>query len=396
MSDFQFFLPTRILFGVGCLEELATTPHLPKGGKAMIVMTSGGSMLRHGHLARVQGCLSNQGVRSVIYDKITPNPESAQIDEAAATARRLEVDFVVGLGGGSAIDAAKAIALTAANGGSIWDYLRGGTGGGKTPEQAPLPVVAIPSTAGTGSEADHLFVVSKSGGDEKIGIGLEGTFPHLAVVDPALTRSMPPRATAFTGLDAFFHAAESYLSLRRNPIGNMLALEAVHLVTHTLPDAVNEPGDQAARTVLAWAACAGGICLTTCGSTAQHALEHALSGRNPALPHGLGLACLSRAYFRHMAAVVPDRITDLALAMGVEEVEDLPEADRPAAFLAALDELLGRVGVGHDRLRDWGFGPDDAEALADIALATGARHFEATPGPMTRDDVVAILREALA
>lgn len=396
MPDFQCFLPTRILFGAGCLNELATTPGLPEGNKAMIVLTSGGSMIRHGHLAKVQGCLSDRGVRSVIYDQVTPNPQSDQIDEAAATARRLDVDFVVGLGGGSALDAAKAIALAAVNPGTIWDYVGAGSGGRKTPERAPLPIVAIPSTAGTGSEADAGCVISKSGGTEKISLSLEGTFPTLSLVDPLLSRTLPPRPTACTGLDAFFHAAESYCSTRKNPIGDMLALETVHLIRHHLPDAVEDPDNLAARTILSWAATAGGMCIVFKGCISQHALEHALTAVNPELPHGLGLACLSRAYFRHLAAVVPERVADLALAMGVEEVEDLPAADGPGAFLAALEELLGRVGLANDRLRDWGFTPDQAEALADNAWTTMGRLFDVTPGSMTRDEAAAILREALA
>ena len=125
MLDFNFFLPTRLIFGAGRLADLATTPHLPPGTKAMIVMGQSGSMLRHGHLGRVQGYLGERGVATVVSDTVTPNPESDQVDEAAARARELGVDFIVGLGGGSSLDAAKGVAFMARNPGSIWGlYVR--------------------------------------------------------------------------------------------------------------------------------------------------------------------------------------------------------------------------------------------------------------------------------
>ena len=396
MLNFQFFMPTRILFGNGSLEEIGNTPYLPRGDKAMVVITKGGTMLKRGYLARLQGFLSAQGVKSVVYDKVPPNPESDQVDEAAALCRDMGVDMVVGLGGGSAIDAAKAVALCAANTGGIWDYIPSGTGKGLVPENPALPIVAVPTTAGTGTEADPWFVVSKSGGREKTGFGLDSTFPALSVVDPELTLSVPPRLTALTGLDAFFHAVESYLNVNSQPVSDMLALEAAHLIAHTLPQAVEEPDNLRARTILSWASTAAGVCESLSGCISQHSLEHALTAFNPELPHGLGLAALSRPYFARLAEKAPERFDDLALAMGVDEVDELPEAERPGAFLAALDELLGRVGVASDRLGDWGFTPEDAEALADNAYETMGDLFDATPGDMTRQDAVDVLRAALA
>ncbi len=396
MLNFQFHLPTRILFGNGSLEELSTTPFLPRGDKALIVITKGGTMLKRGYLARTQGYLSAQGVKSLVYDKVTPNPESDQVDEAAAICRDMGVDMVVGLGGGSAIDTAKGVALCAANEGSIWDYMATGSGKGREIENPALPIIAVPTTAGTGSETAPGLVISRSGGTEKPSLRHQSTYPALAVVDPELTLSMPPRLTALTGLDALFHAVEGYLSLRRQPLTDMLALEAAHLISHTLPLAVEEPDNLRARTILSWAALAAGMVLGQAGATSQHSLEHALSAARPDLPHGLGLAILSRPYFARLSQKSPERFDDLALAMGVDEVDELPEAERPAAFLAALDELLGRVGMANERLADWGFKPEDAETLADNAYQTMGALFEITPGNMVRDDVVAVLRAALS
>lgn len=202
--SFNMYMPTPILFGLDKLDELADTPRLPAGDRAMIVTTNGGSMMRCGYYQRVQSLLGSRQVASILCDQISPNPESDEVEAAAAVARAKGVQFVVGLGGGSALDAAKAIALLAANeGAAMWDYMSAGSGKGLTPEHPALPMVAIPTTAGTGSEADPWFVVTKSGSREKIGWGCDATFPALSIVDPKLMLSVPPRITAITGMDAF-------------------------------------------------------------------------------------------------------------------------------------------------------------------------------------------------
>lgn len=209
MLNFQYYMPTRVIFGPDTLDQLGDTPHLPRGSKAMIVIGESGVMLKLGYLSRVQSLLSKQDVQTIVYDKIRPNPESDYIDKAAAICRDNDVDFVIGLGGGSTIDSAKAIAVLATNTGKYWDYMQSGSGGGQTPERAALPIVAIPTTAGTGTEADPWTVITKSGSNEKIGWGNDDTFPHLSIVDPKLMLSVPSKQTAYTGMDAFFHAVEA-------------------------------------------------------------------------------------------------------------------------------------------------------------------------------------------
>ncbi|MDD3310687.1 iron-containing alcohol dehydrogenase [Pseudodesulfovibrio sp.] len=396
MLDFQYYMPTRILFGPDSLAKLGETPHLPRGKKAMIVIGESGTMVRHGYLSRVQGLLAKQDVQTIVFDKIRPNPESDTVDEAAALCREHGVDFVVGLGGGSTIDSAKAIALMAANTGKYWDYMLSGSGGGQTPEKEALPVVAIPTTAGTGTEADPWTVVTKSGSSEKIGWGDDSTFPALSIVDPKLMLSVPPRQTAYTGMDAFFHAAEAYLSTRRQPASDALALEAVHLIAHTLPQAVAEGDNLEARTVMAWASTAAGLCETYSSCISQHSLEHALSAFHPDLPHGAGLVLISKAYFGFLAACGEDRLADLALAMGDTLAEDIEEEVEGVAFLDALDQLIESVGLGEEKLSDYGVAREEIPALADNALTTMGKLFAVTPIKMNREDVIAIFEAAYA
>ena len=197
---FEFALPTRIVFGTGALERLAKLP-MP-GKKTLLVTTSGGSLVRSGLLERVRELFASRGVEIVLFDRVFPNPTDTLVMEASALARREGVAFVTGLGGGAALDVAKAIAMTAVNEGDVWDYVRGGTGGGRSLAHPSLPTLLIPTTAGTGSEADPWIVLGKLETGEKIAFGNRGTYPTMSVVDPALTLSVPPFLTACQGFDA--------------------------------------------------------------------------------------------------------------------------------------------------------------------------------------------------
>jgi alcohol dehydrogenase len=235
--DFNFYMPTRILFGAGKLNELSTLPYLP-GKKALVVIGASGSMKKHGYLERVVGLLKENRVESVVYDKIMPNPWAEHVDEGAAVAREEGCDFILGLGGGSTIDSSKSIAVMALNPGTYWDYIRSGSGRGKKPKRGVLPIVAVTTTAGTGTEADPWTVISKNDSREKIAWGNDQTFPTLSIVDPELMVSVPPKITAHTGMDALFHAVECYLATVHQPASDFLALDAIRLVTRNLSIAV--------------------------------------------------------------------------------------------------------------------------------------------------------------
>ena len=394
MLNFQYYMPTRLIFGPDTLNQLGDTPHLPRGNKALIVIGESGAMIKQGYLSRVQGLLAKQDVQSMVYDKIRPNPESDMVEEAAALCRDHGVDFVVGLGGGSTIDSAKAIATMATNAGKYWDYMQSGSGGGQTPESDALPIVAIPTTAGTGTEADPWTVITKSGSAEKIGWGNDSTFPALSIVDPQLMLSVPPKQTAYTGMDAFFHATEAYLATCRQPASDMLALEAVHLIAHTLPQAVADGDNLEARTIMAWACSAAGLCESYSSCISQHSLEHALSAFHPDMPHGAGLVLISKAYFGFLAACGEERLGDLALAMGDTLEEDLEEEVGGVAFLDGLDKLITDIGLADEKLSDYGVTREEIPALAENALTTMGALFDITPVPMSVEDVIAIYEAA--
>ncbi len=392
--DFTFYMPTRILFGCGKIEELRTTPFLP-GKRALIVIGASGAMRKHGYLDRVISLLKENGVESAVYDKIMPNPVSEHIDEGGEVAKDQDCDFVVGLGGGSTIDSAKSIAVMARNPGIYWDYMARGSGGGKTPDRGALPIVAITTTAGTGTEADPWTVITKTETNEKVGWGAPCTFPTLSIVDPELMVSVPARQTAYTGMDAFFHSVECYLATINQPTSDHLALEAIRLITKYLPIAVNDGQNIEARTKLAWANTEAGICESLSCCISHHSMEHAVSAFYPDVAHGAGLTMLSVAYFSHLARRNPRRFENLGRAMG-ENLDSLPEADRPMAFITGLRKLIENVGLADEKLRNYGIQREDLPKFAENSFYAMGSLFDITPVELTRADVIEIYEQAYA
>jgi alcohol dehydrogenase len=384
--SFDFYLPTRILFGKGKLAELSQQA-LP-GKIALIVTSSGQSMKKFGYLARVEEQLDKANVEHVLFDKILPNPIVEHVMEGAALAKENGCDFVIGLGGGSTIDSAKAIAVMAANEGHFWDYVSGGSGKGKPVPNDPLPIVAITTTAGTGTEADPWAVITN--GREKIGFGYEKTFPALSIVDPELMMTVPPHLTAYQGFDALFHATEGYLNITANEMSDLFALKSISLLGKSLPTAVADGSNEAARTDVALANTFAGIVEFTSGCISEHSIEHALSAFHPELPHGAGLIMVSKAYYTFIAksGTSDDRMVEMAKALGKEDAKD------PMDFVAALHDLQVRCGVDNLKMSDYGIKPEEFEALASNAQETMGGLFEVDPCEISHADIVAILKES--
>ena len=391
---FNYYMPTRIIFGAGELNILSTTPYLP-GKKALVVISSGNSMKKYGYLDRVRGYLKENGVQTVLFDKILPNPISEHVAEGAKIAKDNNCDFVIGLGGGSSIDSAKSIAIMAKNPGEYWDYISEGSGKGKEVKKGALPIVAIPTTAGTGTETDPWTVITKTETNEKIGFGGDYSLPSLAIVDPELMLSIPPDFTAYQGMDAFFHSAEGYLSVKNQPASDMYALEAVSLVTNYLPIAVHEGKNLEARSAVAWASTESGIVESLSSCVSHHSMQHALSAFHPELPHGAGLIALSVAYFSFMAEKCPARFVDLAKAMG-ENIDLLPEKEKAFAFIFALKKLIKNIGMEDLKLSNFGIEKEEIEILAKNSMDTMASLFKySDPYKLSLEEVISIYKACL-
>lgn len=383
MDIFSFYMPTRLFFGPGSVKKLARA-RLPEGRG--LIITGGTSTTRLGYVAKVADALAESGHETMVYTKVQPNPTIEGVRECAALCRAENIAFVVGLGGGSSIDTAKAVAIMATNQGDWWDYIHGGTGGGKRIAKAGLPIVAIPTTAGTGTEADPFTVITN--GEEKIGGGGEKCFPTISIVDPDFMMTVPPHLTAYQGFDAFFHAAEGYIATTASPISEMFSLKAIELIGRSLATAVHEGGNADARADVALANTLAGFVETLSSCTGEHAIEHALSAFHPALPHGAGLIMISKAYWSRFFESSGDKLVNIARALGHAD------AQKPEDFIAALADLQKRCNVSELRLSGYGVRPEDFGKIVDNAIDTMGGLFRVDPRPLSREDMIGILEES--
>ena len=382
---FSLHIPTRLLFGCGEIKNLATEK-LP-GKKALIVISAGTSMKKYGYLDKVIELLKDNDTEAVVFDKILPNPIKGHVMEAAALCRAEQCDFVIGLGGGSSIDSAKAIAVMACNEGDYWDYVIGGSGKGR-PAAKALPIIAIPTTAGTGTEADPWTVITNEEKQEKIGFGNQHTFPALSIVDPELMVSIPPHLTAYQGFDAFFHAAEGFLANCATPISDLYALEAIRLLYKYLPVAVKDGKNLKARAKVAWASTLAGLVESTSSCTSEHSLEHAMSAYYPALPHGAGLIAISEAYFETF------RNDCMKCYMKMAEVMTQQKSNRPSDFMDALIRMQKECEVYQLKLSDWGLKEEDLPKMVQNARETMGGLFMFDPRPLTDEEVLGIYKNS--
>ncbi len=384
--NFNYFIPTRILFGRGQLNHLGDQT-LP-GKKALVVISSGKSIRANGYLDRTLEQLHRAGVETVVFDKILPNPVLRHVMEGAQVARDNHCDFVVGLGGGSSIDAAKAIAVMATNDGDYWDYIFGGSGKGQPVKNDPLPIVAITTTAGTGTEADPWTVTTKEETNEKIGFGYDKTFPVLSIVDPELMTTVPPHLTAYQGFDALFHSTEGYINTTHYVMSDLYSLEAIRLIGKSLAKAVANGNDMDAREDVALANTLAGMVESTSGCTSEHSMEHAMSAFHPNLPHGAGLIMLSRAYYTHLAQThaCDDRMVAMAKALGKTD------ATTAMDFVDALVALQKACGVDQLKMSDYGITEEELERITTNARETMGGLFSVDPIEINHDDTLKILK----
>lgn len=385
---FNYFIPTRILFGAGTLKELHNQ-QLP-GKKAMIVTTAGKSVKKYGYLETLQKELEAAGVEHILFDKILPNPIKEHVMEGAAICKENGVDFVVGLGGGSSIDSAKSIAVMAANEGDYWDYVNGGSGKGLPVPNDPLPVVAITTTAGTGTEADPWTVITKTETNEKIGFGYDKTYPVLAIVDPELMVTVPKHLTAYQGFDALFHSTEGYLNNTSYVMSDMYALKAIELIGKSLAKAVEDGSDIEARTDVALANTLAGMVESTSGCTSEHSLAHAISAYHPNFEHGAALISVSVAYYTYFAetGACDERMIDMAKALGKKD------AKCPMDFVEALKELKVACGVDQISMSSYGMKREELAKYAANARDTMGGLYAVDPAPLSDEAALKILEDS--
>jgi alcohol dehydrogenase len=353
-----FFIPSVNLMGAGCLTEAADAVKAHGFKKALIVTDK--VLNQIGVVKQVVDLLAERNVEAVVFDGTQPNPTMGNVEAGLALLKTNECDFVISLGGGSPHDCAKGIALVASNGGSISDYE-----GVDVSAKPQLPLVAINTTAGTASEMTRFCIITDEARHIKMAIVDKNTTPLMSVNDPELMLAKPASLTAATGMDALTHAIEAYVSTAATPITDAVAIKAIELIQAHLRTAVNDGQNLEAREQMAYAQFMAGMAFNNASLGYVHAMAHQLGGFYD-LPHGVCNAVLLPHVQRYNAKVCPDRLRDVAKAMGVN-VETMTAEQGADAALEAIQVLSKDVGIPAG-LKDLGAKNEDISILADNAL----------------------------
>jgi alcohol dehydrogenase class IV len=347
--SFSIYQPTRVIFGDGTVGELAL--ECKRLGRE-----------RTDVVARVEKAL---GARlGAIYDGVIPDTGVEIIDEGARQAKERGCDGLVSVGGGSAIDTAKGMAIVMTEGGSIRDHQ-----GASRLTRRQTPHIAVPTTAGTGSEVTLYIVVKDHRAHEKMHFLDDRIIPDAAILDPSVTLAMPAGLTAATGMDALTHAIEAYTAINRHPIADGLALQAIRLIAEHLPRAVADGNDKVARGQMLIAANIAGMAFNATGVGLVHAMAHVVGARH-GVHHGTANAICLPHVIRFNADELGPRYRDVAEALGVD-ARDLGDEMAGEAAAQAVAQLNARVKLP-PRLRDVGVPEGDLDACAEGSLADGA------------------------
>ena len=374
-----FRTPQYTFIGDHAFEDAA--PLFARFGKKALIVT-GRSMLQQGYVAQLEALLDAQGVGYALFSGISGEPTNVMIDEGFAVYQQEGCDFAIGFGGGSALDAAKAIAVVGETGEDIVAFK------GRAINDMATPVVAIPSTAGTGSEATKFTVITDTKNEEKLLIGGDGLMPTLAIVDPQFSMQMPPSVTVATGMDALTHAIEAYTSRKAFSESDLFCLSAVKRIFANLPDVLADESNRQAREQMAIAAYEAGIGIANSSVTVVHGKSRPI-GALFHVTHGISNAMLLTTCLDYIVDGAYDRFADLGRAIGVvsDEADDIQAS---AQFLAAVESLCTTCQV--PTLAEYGIEKEKffsfMDKMAGDAMASGSP--ANTRKTLTKEDLLQI------
>lgn len=382
-QSFSINQPTKILFGADSVKQLSDLVAELGGSRVFLVADPG---LKHaGIVSHVSAILDTAKIPYTLYDKVTPEPGLKLADQGLKLAKKNKADCVVGVGGGSALDIAKAISILLTNDGKAEDYL----GLGKIKLKG-VPKIMIPTTAGTGAEVTFTAVFVNEKTNSKGGMNGDPLYPDAAILDPKLTLSLPSHVTAATGIDAFTHALEAFVSTQAHVISDIYALEAIDLISNNLRLAYANPANLEARSAMLLGSLLGGKALATAGVGLVHAMAYPLGGMfNTA--HGLANAVLLPYVVEYNIIGCPDKYAAIAQIMGYE-TEGLPLREAAQLAAEAIHQLNADVGIPNS-LEALNIPTDKIPEMARIAL-TVTRPVENNPRKPTEEDVIAVYEAA--
>lgn len=384
MKNFNYHQPTKIIFGAGRVSE--TGEIVKEFGNRCLLVTTSAVPATESQFARVKEIIRSSGVELAHFDQVIPNPTTETSAAGAKMAREFKADVIVGLGGGSSMDAAKAIAVETTHEGSAWDYLFFK----KEPTDLTLPVIAISTTSGTGSQVTQVSVITNPAERDKSALYHPRCFPRVCIVDPDLMVTVPRTVTAPTGFDVFCHAFESTINPGSGAYVELLAWEAISIVAGTLPDLLDNLEDIEAREKMAWADTLAGLCIASAGVTLPHGMGMAIGGMYPHVAHGESLAIVYPACTRYTYSSAEREYAKMAriLNPGLESVTDQEAA---GASVDEVIKLLERIGL-HKKLKDVNMPENEIHALARQCMVLP--DYEANPRVATEEEMVKLVMES--
>lgn len=367
--EFQYDLPVNLVFGRGVSGR--TGKIAAEWGKKALIVTGRSSTKKSGLLDRTVALLKDAGVGSLVFDRVTSNPLTTVVAEGAALAKAEKCDVVVGLGGGSIMDAAKAIAFAVCNDGDINDYIFGRKTGGTA-----LPVVLVPTTCGTGSEGNGFAVLTNPETNDKKSLRSNLIIAKVSVIDPELMMTIPKKMLASVGFDALAHNMEAYVSKRAQPLTDLMARHAIGLIARSLKRAWDDAGDLDAWDDLTLASTLGGMVIGVSSVGAPHGMEHPASGlRN--IVHGMGLAALTPEIVRRSSAYAPEKYGEISRLLGGADASDC--ADR-------IERLLESVGL-KTTLGEQGIRREDVDWMTENCLKVSAPTMKNHPVEFSKEEI---------
>lgn len=357
----ELYQPRHTLIG---RDSITMIPHFLQrlGAKKVLVVTDKG-LVKIGTAGKVTAVLDGAGIEYQIYDGVLPNPTTKIVYEALSFYQNSGCGALIAIGGGSPIDVAKSVSILSANGGKIEQY-----NGVNKSKKHGAPVIAVNTTAGTGSECTRAYVVTDEEAKSKMLMVDTNCLAHLALDDPMLMVGMPPSLTAMTGVDALTHAIEAYICNIHTPFTDALALEAIRLVSKALRNAVKDGSDMVARTDMCWAEYMAGLAFSNAGLGLVHGIAHQLGGYYN-IPHGLANAIMLPRVLEYNRPYCMGRLASVAQAMG-EKVDNLSVDDASKKAIDAVRRLCRDVKI--PPLCETKFSMDDIDTLAQHALADTA------------------------
>ncbi len=385
MKNFNFYLPTRISFGWGRVNEIGKI--VARNGKRCLLVTVKSFPAMKSVFEKVKKLCKDAGVEIFHFDGVIPNPTTECINEGSKIAAENGIDIVLGVGGGSSMDTAKGIAIGATHEGDIWDYRLGEK---RVQSNKILPIIAVPTTGGTGSEVTTMAVLKHPEVKFKSALADWSLMPCVSIIDPELTMTVPPHITASTRFDAFCHSFETYINKNSSELIDLYTLDSIKKVIKYLPIAVKDGTNREAREALAYAAMLGGLSITTIGTTLPHGIGMAIGGHVPNIMHGESLAIMYPEVnrFTWKYAISKYSIVGRLFNPDLENETDEVAAEKTCD---EMDSFLKEIGMWMD-LEEKNVPKNLFEAIAQDSMKL--RNYTLHPKVANFDDVYNLLEKS--